>query len=246
MQSLAGILLAVAIFWGGGAYVLHVTRNLNAALPAAAQAKTAKVRTTVRAIRAQARADDWLERRRAKRAAREKDPPVPLRARAASATRSAWRRAVVPGGGPPVHRAARATVTPLPAAVNASPQPAPPRRLQSVPPPERTPAPMTTPASGNGSTAPSGASADLFTAVQQITGRARAGGIRSKQRAIVTLSESFDYMAQVIGQWSQQLAEPDQNYPAAIWEPLAQAAAHLKAAANSSSESASSISAMLR
>ena len=92
-------------------------------------------------------------------------------------------------------------------------------------------------------TTPAGASADLFVAVQQLTSRANAGGIRAKQQAITTLAEAFDYIQTHLTVWATHLAE-NNHYPAVIWEPLTTSAAHVKAASNSAGESASAILAL--
>lgn len=89
-----------------------------------------------------------------------------------------------------------------------------------------------------------GASADLFAAVQQLTAHAKAGGFQSKQRTVASLTEAFDYMQQHIAAFAAELAEPDQRYPAAVWEPLTTMAAHLKAAAGAGGESSSALAAL--
>jgi hypothetical protein len=92
----------------------------------------------------------------------------------------------------------------------------------------------------NGS-APTGAGADLFTAVQQVLAQAMAGGLRSKQRGVKTLSDAFDYMAQQVQTFARQMAEPGQHYGSEVWEPLGTMGAHLKAASLSGGESSSAL-----
>jgi hypothetical protein len=79
--------------------------------------------------------------------------------------------------------------------------------------------------------------ADLFSALQQVVSRARAGGLQAKHRAIKTFAEAHDYMSQTMQQFAQEMAEPDQGYPQAIWEPLQQTAQYDRAAATKAAES---------
>jgi len=95
------------------------------------------------------------------------------------------------------------------------------------------------------STTATGAGADLFTAVQQIIGHAEAGGIRAKLRALIQLAEAHDYLSQAMEGFARRMAEPDQGYPAGVWEPVAAASAHDKAASMSAGEAVSALTAML-
>lgn len=119
----------------------------------------------------------------------------------------------------------------------------PPAPVPPDPPPAangRTPQPVTTSAVP----AQSGASADLLTALQQVIGHAKAGGLQAKQRAVKTLAEAHEYFASQIGEFARYLSEPDAGYPSSIWEPLSAMAAHDKAAAMKAGESDSALSAL--
>lgn len=183
-----------------------------------------------REVWAQAKSADWLARRQ--RARDRRDARTPLHQHAGRGAR--WvaaqfrQRAAAPpdaGAAARVPAAPSPTGTSPPPARPASPPPAPPGRTDPV------------------TTSP-GASADLFAAVQQLTARAKAGGLRSKQQAAAALAEAFDYMQQHIAAFAADLSEPGQGYPASIWEPLTTVSAHLKAAAGSAAESSSAISAL--
>jgi hypothetical protein len=193
-------------------------------------------------IWAEVRAADWLERKRNARVARR------------AAGRAAGRGAMATARG--VGRGARAAgrgtargLGALRARAQATGQPpdptlsaAPPAPRPDAPRPERAPVPMTTPTSGSAPASAGGA--DLFTAIQQVTSHAMSGGLRSKQRSFKTLEDGLDYMSQQVAMFARQLSEPGQEYPASIWEPLAKAAAHLKAAASAAGESSSGIGAL--
>jgi chaperonin GroEL (HSP60 family) len=107
----------------------------------------------------------------------------------------------------------------------------------------RASTPLDPPSNGATASAPGGG-ADLFTAIQQVTNHAMSGGLRSKQRAFKTLEDAFDYISQQLATFARQLSEPGQEYPASIWEPLATAAAHVKAAASAAGESSSGLGAL--
>ncbi len=94
----------------------------------------------------------------------------------------------------------------------------------------------------NGSAAPGSAGADLFTAITGIISAADAGGIKSKQRAFLQLGEALEYEEGALAAFATRLAEPGQQYSAAVWEPLRQAAAHLRAARSRVGESSSALS----
>lgn len=82
-----------------------------------------------------------------------------------------------------------------------------------------------------------GSGADLFSALQQVMSQARAGGLQAKHRAIKTFAEAEDYLSQTLQQFAQEMAEPDQGYPQAIWEPIQEASQHNRAAATKMAES---------
>jgi hypothetical protein len=264
---LGGLFLASLMLFGGGAYVIHVSRRVNAALPASAQARTARARsaagTSVRAIRAQARADDWLERQRDKRTARTAAGTLPVRQRAgklarsgASGTKAAAGRA----GRSAAAAARRRIVVQEPPELAAAPAgaanviPMDPGqrngRVKAQPPP--VPAPARSPAPDPATrkapampTTPSGAGADLFTAVQHIIGHAEAGGVQAKYRALSQLQEATEWMSGALEGFARRLAEPDQGYGPAVWEPVATASAHIRAASMASAEGQAALSALL-
>jgi len=210
-------------------------------------------------IWAEVRAADWLERRRIARERRASRPGTAATAGRGIVTtaRAAGRAARATGRGSA--RGLRAARSWLPSVVIETPgQPSAPAVAPPAPavrppavspdmrPAERGPVPVTTDTTPNGAspgTAPGGG-ADLFTAIQQVTGHAMSGGLRSKQRSFKVLEDSFDYMSQQLQAFARQLAEPGQEYPASIWEPLAKAAAHLKAASSAAGESSSGIGAL--
>jgi hypothetical protein len=273
-MALVGAILLFMLIGGAGAlYARHVTARVAAVAPPRA-ARTAKgaqrqaargrqmVSGKAAEIWAEAHSADWLERQRARRTRRAARTPVSQHAsraarlagrgigKAGAATgRGATRlkqRVLVPQG----------TIPPLPGSSTATPgsqsnvrslRPSQP----ASPPAQRETPQMTTPNGTSSSTgtarngsAPIGGGADLFTAMQQVTGHAMSGGLRSKQRSISVLSESFDYMASQLESFARQLSEPGLNYPAQVWEALSRGAAHLKAAASASGESSSSLNAI--
>lgn len=96
-------------------------------------------------------------------------------------------------------------------------------------------------------TAPSGAgaAADLFGAVNVLTGFARAGGIRLQQNATLTLDEGFKQQAAAVdahGKWLQETG----RYPSDVWEAWLLAAAALRVAAARMSESGAGITSIMR
>jgi hypothetical protein len=117
---------------------------------------------------------------------------------------------------------------------------------------DSSPSPAGPPPSANGrtpgvsstTTQAGGASADLFTAVQQVMSQARAGGLKAKHRAVKALTEMHDYISQAETSLAQEMSEPDSDYPPQIWEPIAQTAAHSKAASMKMAESDSAMTAL--
>jgi len=185
---------------------------------------------------------NWLEKHRARRAAN----PGSVRPVRQRVTEWIGARRKPPASGsqpqqpiaPPGPSSTLGGAMPPPAAKPAAPaaHPAPATHSPSHPPSTngKAPTPMTQPVS-----APpvSGASGDLFTAANQLVGSSLAGGMQSKRRGVHTLAEAVDYFANLLHQFSSRLAEPDQGYPAAVWEPIAQAAAHLKGCGSKLGES---------
>ncbi len=98
----------------------------------------------------------------------------------------------------------------------------------------------------NGSSSSLGAGSDMFTSIQTVISHMMGGGVRAKQRGCVTFTEAFSYMGDQLIALSRRMSEPDQNYPSAIWEPLAKTGAHLKAASQASGEGSSAITALLQ
>ena len=270
MFHLAGAIILALIIGGCTlGYVGHVSQRVAAnGTPGAKKvAKSgrkaaSKGAHSAEAIWAEVRAADWLERRRNRRTARRAvgragAAGAGATARglgraargtgrgAAATARGTWRggarairrvrnRGQQPGSAPAPVPAA------TPAAVPVQPQPS---ASPAVPQPGRNPVPVTT-STTNGPAPAAGAGADLFTAIQQVTNHAMSGGLRSKQRAFKTLEDGFDYISQQLATFARQLAEPGQEYPASIWEPLATAAAHMKAASSAAGESSSGIGAL--
>jgi hypothetical protein len=117
---------------------------------------------------------------------------------------------------------------------------------------DSSPSPAGPPPSANGrtpgvsstTTQAGGASADLFTSVQQVMSQARAGGLKAKHRAVKALTEMHDYISQAETSLAQEMSEPDSDYPPQIWEPIAQTAAHSKAASMKMAESDSAMTAL--
>lgn len=90
----------------------------------------------------------------------------------------------------------------------------------------------------------SGPAADAFTAVQQIIGHARSGGLLAKHRAIKALAEVHDYLSQAMAEFATHMAEPGQGYPVSVWEPLSAVSSHDKAASMAAAESDSAMTAL--
>jgi len=89
---------------------------------------------------------------------------------------------------------------------------------------------------------PAGSSgADLFAAMRTMVTHAEAGGLQAKQRVLAQLDEVFEFQAAIMEGLARRLAEPDQGYPAAVWEPVTTSAAHIRAARMSVSDAASAL-----
>jgi len=269
MSLALAILICVLIMAGTAVYGGHVLKQVAAngtpgARRAAGSARikgkqaAASAGQSVRQIRAhhfsQAKAAAWLERqqrrwarsdaRRANGTHVSQWPGHAVRrlGRTGSAVRQRVRdrRATSDPGTvqPPAAAPGSSTVTPPASANGHGPQQtnghAPTASTNG-----RAHTPMTTTANGS-----SGVSSDMFTAAQQLTSQSLAGGLQSKRRGIHTLSEALDYIGTVVTQFGQRLSEPDQGYPASIWEPLTTAGAHVKAAAASAGESDSALAAL--
>ncbi|MGO8961557.1 MAG: hypothetical protein ACLQFR_29925 [Streptosporangiaceae bacterium] len=241
-----GALFALAALIGAAGFTARMVSNLPRTPPrirkAAGRTATA-VRHPVRASRqagsrapeiwAQARAQNWLERQQARRAARALHP--------ASERRTVLGRLTVPKGSGfrPVNGSAAPAPakSPPPAGMKPAARPS----LRAVPPltSERT-SPVTTGTSVNGL----GAGADMLTSVQHLVTHVLSGGIQGKQRGALTASESLSYMADQFTTMAHRMAEPDQGYPASVWEPWLVVASHLQAASIAAGESGSFVGAI--
>lgn len=248
MLPVLGFLLLLAIGAGVSVYVRHVFREAKAAgafsvLPKADpshKVRSAATRTpgTVRVILAQAWADDWAARRAHKRDGKPVEPEAPKR--------SLMQRLIVPAGkpAPAPPAAAPDNVRTLGARKTAggdvpqkpAPQPVPRPRPQPVPDPAPGKVPPMTAA------AP-GAASDMFAAVATITGHGNAGGIRAKARAMMVCSEGFAQQAAALEQLARVMQ--DAEYPPMVWEPLVQAAAHMRASGVMCGESNGALSTIL-
>ena len=242
MQIILGTIFALLLL-ATGAHVARVYRDLKAAgvltPPPKTGSRPERIRSTVRRSPETMRmvitrgiVEDWKDRRAHRRAAAPKGPK-----------RSVLERLVMPGGRPaPAVPAPRAPGESLPGNVRPLPrktaggdvpqQPAPqaqPRsRPQPVPDP---PSGRTTPVT----TGTTSSASDMFAAVSVVVTQATAGGIRAKARAVLTLSEGCSQQAAALEQFARQLA--DAEYPPMVWEPLTQAAAHMRASSVACSES---------
>jgi hypothetical protein len=236
-----------------------------AARTAQRQAKSGKTALSGKAseIWAEAHSADWLETRRAKRARVAARTPVSQKA--ATAARITGRGAASTGRG--IRRAGAAArrragqirhrVLVPQGAIPAKPKDGPsiPYPTQDESPPSNVKPIRPVAAAQSAPTAPketpemstpsTGAGADMFSAAQQITSQARAGGIRAKQRAIQTLQEGMEYIAGQISSLATHMSEPDQHYAPTIWEPLAKGSAQAKGAASSFGESSAALSSLI-
>jgi hypothetical protein len=265
---LAGAIILVLIIGGATlGYVGHVSQQVAAnGTPGAkkvaksSRKAASKGAHSAEAIWAEVRAADWLERRRNRRAARRavgrglgrgggatargigRGTAATVRGigRGGAATGRGIRRGLGAATRRLRNRGQQPGTTPAAAPVPVQPQPSASPAVQQ---PGRNPVPVTTQTT-NGSAPAPGGGADLFTAIQQVTSHAMSGGLRSKQRAFKTLEDGFDYISQQLATFARQLSEPGQEYPASIWEPLATAAAHMKAASSAAGESSSGIGAL--
>lgn len=271
MQIIGALLVLVFMTGGAVAYGRSRTAHIaSAGSPRAARTARGVQRQArvmggkAQEILAEAHATDWLERRRrsrsrsdsrratARRAARSAAAGTGAALRASgrgarSAGRSAASRLVVPGGTfrPERDGVPAAAASTLPAGGSRS-WPSRPAAATTATPNGtngRTPVPMTTTAADPVAPA-GGAGADLFTAIQGLTSRILAGNLRAKQGGIMALGDGMDYVGQSLDRLGTALSEPGQRYPASIWEPIKQAAAHLKAATTACAESSSSINAL--
>lgn len=222
-------------------------KNTRAQVQRARNARTRAANTraarTVRVIWAEALATNWLARREHRRA-----HPRPPR-------RKLLERLVNPRGG--VLPASVTTGTsPSPVAPSAAPQlppaPAPTTAAPAAPPGANgrhlSPVPDPAPTTHGGPTMPTtgtGAAADFFSAITAVTGRAKAGGIRDKATAIKTLTTGLEQQAAALEEFARHMAEPGQEYPAMVFEPLDQMAAHLRAAAMSGGEADSGLATLM-
>lgn len=248
--AILGFLLLFTIGAGVSVYVRHVYRGAKAAGAFSVLPKTDPARrvrsvalrapATARVVLAQAWADDWVARRAHKR----QQPAAPRR--------SLLQRLVFPGRpapqvpAPPEAPAAPPpdNVRPLGARKTAggdvpqkpAPQPVPRPRPQPVPTP---PTGRTPPMAANGP----GAASDMFAAVSTITGHARSGGIRAKATAMMTCTEGFAQQAGALEQLARDMQ--DAEYPPMVWEPLVQAAAHMRASGVMCSESNGALTTIL-
>lgn len=252
MLPVLGFLLLFTIGAGVSVYVRHVYQGAKAAGAFSVLPKTdpaRKVRSTMRrapgtarVVLAQAVADDWL----AKRAHKRQQPASP------KARRPLLDRLVFPGrpaAQPPAPPEAPAAPPPdnvrlIGARKTAggdvpqkpAPQPVPRPRPQPVPTP---PTGRTPPMAANGP----GAASDMFAAVSTITGHARSGGIRAKATAMMTCTEGFAQQAGALEQLARDMQ--DAEYPPMVWEPLVQAAAHMRASGVMCSESNGALTTIL-
>jgi hypothetical protein len=85
---------------------------------------------------------------------------------------------------------------------------------------------------------------DLFTAAQHVVGSSLSGGMQSKRRGIHTINEALQYLGGLLQQFGTRLGEADQGYPAAVWEPILTAAAHVTAAGASAGEADSALASL--
>jgi hypothetical protein len=201
-------LLALAVFAAGGAAGRPVVRAVSARLPDRQKAKVL--------------------------AAGAKAAPAVTRARQAAASAARNARGRIPVQPAPRLPARGAQAVPRPAAQAAGstvvqfrkPAPAPAQAAAQAP-PRKDPAPMP----AGDSLTPGGAGADLFAAIQTVIAHGAAGNVQAKQRALAQLAEACGYVHDALAGFALRLAEPDQHYPASIWEPVGVAAGHAQAAA---------------
>lgn len=75
-----------------------------------------------------------------------------------------------------------------------------------------------------------GAAADFFHSITAVTGPAKAGGIKSKQRAVKTLAAGMPMMASALEEFARWCQEPAQGYGAPLFERLQKMANCIRAA----------------
>lgn len=241
MGIVLSLLLSLAILSGAGSFVRHVGRNVTPA-PVRRQA-AARVRGTARTARGRLPASI---RRQVDRAVSVQVAagirqhlaggiPVIRQAAAQARARSGTARPAAPKPAPAGNPAGATpaplrAVPPLPATPAAASLPVMRPDHPAPVPPARKDQPVTTqqvPVTAAGS---SGAGADLFAAMRVLVTHAVSGGLQSKQRGLATLAEVLEYQAAVLDELAQRLAEPDQGYPASVWEPVTTSAAHVRGA----------------
>lgn len=231
MTTFGQILLGSALLFLGGGAVRMVGRDVGRALPDRQRQKVAAAR---REVAAKAAPVITPARKAAATAT------APLRsARSRARSKTFFQHVVFRGAPPPgMGRAVPPAASPAPA-VKPDTRPAP----RPAPSPAPVAAPVLTevkPMAPNAAT-PGGAGADLFAAVQHIINHASAGGVRSKLRAITQFDEALGYEAGSLEGFAQRLAEPDQAYASSVWEPVAMAAAHMRAAQMQMAEAGSAL-----
>ena len=223
MSVIGPVILASVILLGAGGYGRHLTRNVGPMVPEPARSRFRQASRRLPAVAAAVQ--------RARLPARQPGGKT-LRERIVFKGPSPLPRPSPPARLRPVPDPAPAAAVPLPAAAPRPAQPRPVKPAEVIPMPDPTPA-------------ISGAGADLFSAVSQIVNTAKAGGIRSKARALLMLSEGQEMMAMTLAQMARDLAEPSMAYPAVVWEPVSKAGSHVKTAGLMCAEAHAALLAML-
>ena len=254
MGIVLSLLLSLAIIGGGGAFVRHVARNVTPQ-PVRRQA-SARVRGTARTARGKLPPAVQKQLERAVKAQVTADikqhlaGTIPVIRKAAAQARAKTATAK-PAAAKPAAAAAPAgakprplrSVPPLTAVPATAPVPARtmrPDHPAPVPPARKDP-PVTTQQAPVTAAGSSGAGADLFAAMRVLVTHAVSGGLQSKQRGLATLAEVLEYQAAVLDELAQRLAEPDQGYPASVWEPVTTSAAHVRGAQSKLGEASSAL-----
>lgn len=267
-MAILGLLIVILLIGGGVVFVAHVVKAAQEAGALTATPKTgtraARARVTarntpqnVRAIFAQAYADNWVAKRADQRKAKAAAEPAGPPATPKPARRPLLQRLVFPaaspaaGADPPAPAAPNATVTPIgangsrpsPGSARYRPPPATPPRPVPVPDPSsgRTgPMPTTAPPSA----APTGAAADMFSAANVLNGHAKAGGIHGKLRAQKVYAEALAHIASALKELGRDMSETG-RYPSMVWESVMTASAQVQAASMSMGEGANSLTSLM-
>ena len=250
MGIVLSLLLSLAILGGAGSFVRHVGRNVTPA-PVRRQA-SARVRKGARTARGklppniQKQIDKAVSAQVAANVKQHLAGSIPVIRQAAAQARTTSGKSAP--AAKPAASAKPAAAKPRPRPLSAVPPlPARPADIPlSVMRPDH-PAPVPVPRKDQPVTTSqvpvtaAGSGADLFSAMRVIVTHGETGGLQAKLRVFSQLGEVFEYEAGVTESFAKRIAEPDQGYTAAVWEPVATAASHVRAAHMAMSDAASAL-----